>query len=52
MFADTDHGFNVVAHSERASLQPWPDRLGEWLADEGWQLPCRGSATPSSWFGY
>jgi hypothetical protein len=27
MFADTDHGFNVAAHSERAPFQPWPDRL-------------------------
>ncbi|UAK26492.1 alpha/beta hydrolase [Sphingomonas nostoxanthinifaciens] len=39
MFADTDHGFNVAMHSERLSLQHWPDRLMDWLGDEGWLTP-------------
>jgi dipeptidyl aminopeptidase/acylaminoacyl peptidase len=36
LFADTDHGFNVAMHSERLSLQHWPDRLIDWLGDGGW----------------
>ena len=39
MFADTDHGFNVAMHNERVSIQHWPDRLFDWLSDEGWLLP-------------
>ncbi|USI71973.1 alpha/beta hydrolase [Sphingomonas morindae] len=36
LFADTDHGFNVAMHSERISIQHWPDRLIDWLSDGGW----------------
>jgi acetyl esterase/lipase len=36
LFADTDHGFNIAAHSERLSLLHWPDRLADWLSDSGW----------------
>lgn len=36
LFADTDHGFNVAMHSQRLSLQHWPDRLIDWLSDGGW----------------
>ena len=36
IFADTDHGFNVAMHNERVSIQHWPDRLFDWLSDEGW----------------
>ncbi len=36
LFADTDHGFNIAAHSERLSLLHWPDRLADWLSDGGW----------------
>jgi len=39
MFADTDHGFNVAMHNERVSIQHWPDRLFDWLSDQGWLLP-------------
>lgn len=49
MFADTDHGFNVAMHSERLSLQHWPDRLFDWLSDGGWLVPGGGrKATASS----
>jgi acetyl esterase/lipase len=49
MFADTDHGFNVAMHSERLSLQHWPDRLYDWLSDGGWLLAGGGNrATASS----
>ncbi|WP_019830898.1 alpha/beta hydrolase [Sphingomonas sp. PR090111-T3T-6A] len=41
MFADTDHGFNLAMHSERLSIQHWPDRLDDWLNDEGWLIPRR-----------
>ncbi|MEI9927540.1 MAG: alpha/beta hydrolase [Sphingomonas sp.] len=52
LFADTDHGFNVAMHSERLSLQHWPDRLLDWLSDGGWLVPgggaksTAGSTTP------
>jgi acetyl esterase/lipase len=36
LFADTDHGFNIAAHSERLSILHWPDRLADWLSDGGW----------------
>jgi len=50
LFADTDHGFNVAAHSERLSLQHWPDRLADWLSDGGWLAPGGGRRpTPSNW---
>jgi acetyl esterase/lipase len=39
IFAGTDHGFNVAMHNERVSIQHWPDRLFDWLSDEGWLLP-------------
>lgn len=49
LFADTDHGFNVAMHSERLSLQHWPDRLYDWLSDGGWLVPGGGrKATASS----
>jgi len=46
MFADTDHGFNIAAHSERLSIQHWPDRLADWLSDGGWlrEQPVSASA--------
>lgn len=36
MFASTDHGFNLAMHNDRISIQHWPDRLADWLGDEGW----------------
>lgn len=36
MFAGTDHGFNLAMHNDRISIQHWPDRLADWLSDEGW----------------
>ena len=49
LFADTDHGFNVAMHSERVSLQHWPDRLADWLSDGGWLIAGHTArATPSS----
>jgi acetyl esterase/lipase len=39
LFASTDHGFNVAMHNDRVSIQHWPDRLFDWLSDEGWLLP-------------
>lgn len=41
MFAGTDHGFNVAMHNDRISIQHWPDRLADWLNDEGWLNPRR-----------
>jgi dipeptidyl aminopeptidase/acylaminoacyl peptidase len=50
LFADTDHRFNVAAHSERLSLAHWPDRLADWLADGGWLRPGGGAkTTPGSY---
>lgn len=41
MFADTDHAFNLAMHSERISIQHWPDRLDDWMSDEGFLVPRR-----------
>jgi acetyl esterase/lipase len=47
LFADTDHGFNVAMHSQRISIQHWPDRLIDWLDDGGWLVAGRDrSAKP------
>ncbi|MBB3219238.1 alpha/beta hydrolase [Pseudoduganella umbonata] len=45
LYADTDHAFNVGQRGERISLQHWPDRLADWLADGGWLVP-RGGRAP------
>ncbi|WP_338760351.1 alpha/beta hydrolase [Massilia sp. METH4] len=45
LYADTDHAFNVGQRGERVSLQHWPDRLADWLADGGWLVP-RGNRAP------
>ncbi|GGY77918.1 alpha/beta hydrolase [Pseudoduganella plicata] len=45
LYADTDHAFNVGQRGERISLQHWPDRLTDWLADGGWLVP-RGDRPP------
>jgi acetyl esterase/lipase len=39
LFADTDHGYNLGARSERLSIQHWPDLLHDWLLDGGWLVP-------------
>ena len=41
LYADTGHAFNLGQRGERISLQHWPDRLHDWLADGGW-LSARG----------
>ena len=45
LYADTDHAFNEGQRGERISLQHWPDRLADWLADGGWLVP-RGDRPP------
>lgn len=35
MFAGADHAFNLD-ESDRVSILHWPDRLADWLADNGW----------------
>jgi acetyl esterase/lipase len=42
LYADTGHAFNMGQRSERISLQHWPDRLADWLADGGWLIPHNG----------
>lgn len=42
LYADTDHAFNMGQRGERVSLQHWPDRLADWLADGGWLVPRTG----------
>ncbi|MFK3739056.1 alpha/beta hydrolase [Massilia sp. TN1-12] len=46
LYADTDHAFNMGQRGERVSLQHWPDRLADWLADGGW-LIARGASVPA-----
>jgi acetyl esterase/lipase len=45
LYAETDHAFNMGQRGERVSLQHWPDRLSDWLADGGWLVP-RGDRPP------
>jgi acetyl esterase/lipase len=35
MYAGAGHAFNLD-ESNRISILHWPDRLADWLADEGW----------------
>jgi acetyl esterase/lipase len=44
LYADTEHAFNVGQRGERISVQHWPDRLSDWLADGGWLIPHGGRA--------
>jgi acetyl esterase/lipase len=46
LYADTDHAFNLGVHSERISIQHWPDRLVDFLSDGGWLRSDNG--TPRS----
>ncbi len=36
VFASGGHGFNMGQRSKLTSLNTWPRRLAEWLADYGW----------------
>lgn len=36
MYADADHAFNLGERSSLLSIVHWPDRLADWLADNGW----------------
>jgi acetyl esterase/lipase len=45
MYAGTGHAFNLD-ESNRISILHWPDRLADWLADEGW-LNGRTAAKPN-----
>ncbi|MEL6896429.1 MAG: alpha/beta hydrolase [Planctomycetota bacterium] len=36
LYARGGHGFNMGQRSTRKSLRSWPDRLDDWLKDEGW----------------
>lgn len=40
MYAGAGHAFNLD-ESNRISILHWPDRLADWLADEGWLSPAR-----------
>jgi hypothetical protein len=35
LYARGGHGFNLGARSKFASIQAWPQRLADWLADSG-----------------
>jgi len=48
MYADTDHAFNMAQRSERVSIQHWPDRLADWLADGGWLVARPKGAAPGA----
>lgn len=41
LYADADHAFNMGQRGDRVSLQHWPDRLADWLADGGWLVPAQ-----------
>ena len=46
MYAGSRHAFNLD-ESDRISIVHWPDRLADWLADEGFMDPAVPSAAPS-----
>lgn len=43
LYAGTGHAFNLGQRGERISLQHWPDRLHDWLADGGWLIARNGA---------
>lgn len=47
MYAEADHAFNLGERSSLLSIQHWPDRLADWLADGGW-LDGRGGTTAAA----
>jgi acetyl esterase/lipase len=46
MYAEADHAFNLGERSSLLSLQHWPERLADWLADGGWLDGRGGKAVP------
>ena len=36
MYAQGNHAFNMGARSTLASLKTWPQRMADWLSDNGW----------------
>ena len=36
IFAQGGHAFNMGQRSELRSVQNWPARMSDWLADGGW----------------
>lgn len=36
IFAQGGHGFNMGQRSTLATLKSWPQRMGDWLKDNGW----------------
>lgn len=46
MYAGAGHAFNLD-ESDRISIVHWPDRLADWLTDEGFMEPVVPSAAPS-----
>jgi acetyl esterase/lipase len=36
LFQSGGHAFNMGFRSGKAAIKGWPDRLGDWLADNGW----------------
>lgn len=36
LFQSGGHAFNMGLRSQKAALKAWPDRLFDWLADNGW----------------
>ena len=44
MYAGAGHAYNLD-ESNRISILHWPDRLADWMADEG---PARWSAGPAA----
>lgn len=39
LFQSGGHAFNMGLRSQKAALKAWPDRLFDWLADNGWLRP-------------
>ena len=36
IFAQGQHGFNMGNRSKLTSIKTWPQRMADWLSDNGW----------------
>jgi len=39
LLASGPHGFNMGDRSDRVSVKTWPQRMADWLSDNGWLSP-------------
>jgi acetyl esterase/lipase len=47
LYAQGGHGFNLGARSKLASIKDWPQRMADWLGDNGFLIPSAKSQASS-----